>query len=56
MVPQLLYGFIAKGHLPQVLRQSCLSANDKSYNDMISGDVNRYPGIYLTPNSPENLS
>ena len=32
---QFLSGFLAKGHLPRVLRQSHLSANDNSDNEMI---------------------
>ena len=32
---------------PRVSRQSRLSVSDKGDNDMISGAVNRSPGIYL---------
>ena len=35
---QLLFGFLAKGHLFRVLDQSCLSA--------VNGAVHRSPGIY----------
>ena len=31
---QLLFGFLAKGHMPQVSRQSRLSANDKDDNKL----------------------
>ena len=48
---QLLSGFLAKGHLLQVSRQS---ANDKGDNEMILGTVHRCPGICLT--GEENLS
>ena len=34
---QLLPGFLAKSYLPQVSRQSRLSANDKGDNEMIPG-------------------
>jgi hypothetical protein len=44
---QLLSGFLAKGHLHRVSRQSCLSANDKADDVMITGAVHR-PSIYLT--------
>ena len=43
---QLLSEFLAKDHLPLVLRQSRLSANDKGDNEMIPGIVYRSPGIY----------
>ena len=39
--------FLAKENLPRVLRQSCLSANDKGDNEMKLGAVHR-SGIYLT--------
>ena len=45
---QLLSGFLAKGHLPRLSRQSRLSANDNCDNQMIPGDVHRSPGICLT--------
>ena len=50
---QLLSGFLAKGPLPRVPRQSSLSANDKADNGLISGIFHRSPGIYLT--AKENL-
>ena len=49
MVPLAPSGFLAKSHLPCVLRQSRLSANDKGDDEMIQGIVHRYPCIYLTP-------
>jgi hypothetical protein len=45
---QLLSRFLVKSHLPQVLHQSRLSANDKGDNEMIPGAVHRSPSIYLT--------
>ena len=45
---QFLFVFLTKGHLSVVSRQSYLSANDKGDNEMISRDVHRYIGIYLT--------
>jgi hypothetical protein len=45
---QLLSWFPGKSHLPRVSHQSRLSANDKGYNEMISEDVHRTPGICLT--------
>ena len=47
-VPQLLSESLSKDNLPRESRQSCLSANDKSNNEMIPGDVHRFPGICLT--------
>ena len=41
---QLLYGFLAKGHLPQ----SRLLANDKGDNEMVLRAVLRFLSIYLT--------
>ena len=38
-------GFLANFYLPHVSRQS---ANNKSDNEMKSGTVYRFPGIYLT--------
>ena len=43
---QLLFGFLAKAHFPQVSHQSCLPANDKGDNAMILWVVHRFPGIY----------
>ena len=37
-----------KGHLPPVSRQSSLSTNRKSDNEMIPEAVHISPGIYLT--------
>ena len=56
--PQLLSGFLAKGHLQRVSRQSHLSANDKGDIEAIPGNVHKSPGIYLTTEkkSPEKLS
>ena len=45
---QLLSGFLAKGHLPRVSRQSRLSVNDKCDNEMIQEAVHRSLGICLT--------
>ena len=45
---QLLSRFLANGQLPRVSRQSRISANDKSDNEMIPRAVQRSPGIYLT--------
>ena len=50
---QLLSGFLAKGHLPQVSRQSFLLTYDKS-DEMIPGAIHGSPGIYLT--AEESLS
>ena len=44
---QLLPEFLAEGSLPQVPRQSRLSANDKGYIEMTLGAVIRYTGICL---------
>ena len=44
---QLLSGFLAKGLLPRISRQSRLSTNDKSDNEMIPGAEHRSPAIYL---------
>jgi hypothetical protein len=46
---QLLSAFLAKGYLPQVPRQSHLSANNKGDTEIIPGAVHRSPGSYLTP-------
>ena len=49
--------FLANGPLPQMSRQSRLSTNDKGDNEMISGVVHKFSGIYLTAEeTPENLS
>ena len=45
---QLLPGFLTKGHLPRVLRQSRRSVMIKGDNEMILGAVYRSPGICLT--------
>ena len=54
---QLLSGFLAKGHLPRVSRQSRLSANDKNDNEKTLGTVHRFRGICLTagenPGNPQ---
>ena len=47
---QLLFGFLAKGHLSQVPRQSRISANNKGDNEIIQGTVQKSPGIYLAAN------
>ena len=47
-VHALLSEFLTNGHLPQVSCQSCLSAKDKSNNEMKQGAMHRSPGIYLT--------
>ena len=44
---QLLSGFLTRGYLPRVLRQSHLSAKDKSDGEIIPGTVHRPPDIYL---------
>ena len=44
---QLLSGFLVKGHLLRVSRQSHLSVNNVG-NEMIPGAVHRSPGIYVT--------
>ena len=49
---QLLSGILAKGHLPRVLCQSRLSANDKGDNEITPGAVQR-SGVYFT--AEENL-
>jgi hypothetical protein len=53
----LLSGFISRGHLPWVSRQSRLSANDGD-NEMVPRPVHRSPEICLTDeeNPPEILS
>ena len=40
---KLLYGYLAKGHLPRVSRLSHLSANVEGDNRMIPGVVQRSP-------------
>jgi hypothetical protein len=53
----LLSGSQAKGHLPQVSRQSLLSANDKSDNGMMQGlctDLLTF--VLRLRKAPENLS
>ena len=50
LVFQCHHGFLADGHLPQV---SCESVN-KCDNEVILGDVLRYPCIYIM--TEENLS
>ena len=42
---QHLSGFLSKGDLPRVSRQSRLSSSDKVYNEMKQGTVNRSHGI-----------
>ena len=42
-----LSGFIVKGRLPQVSRQSRLSANSMGDNEMIPGAAYRPPDIFL---------
>ena len=44
---QLLFGFLAKGHLPRTPRQTHLSTNHKGDNEMILGAVHISLGIYL---------
>ena len=54
---QVMSRFLANGPLPQMSRQSRLSTNDKGDNEMISGVVHKFSGIYLTAEeTPENLS
>ena len=43
----LLFGFLARGHFPQMPQESRLSANDKDDNEMIPEAVYRSPGIYI---------
>jgi hypothetical protein len=45
-MPPAPSGFLAKGHLPRMTRQSLLSANDKG-DVMIQETLHRSPGIYL---------
>jgi hypothetical protein len=45
---QLLSGFLANDHLPQLSRQSRLSAKGKNDNEVKQGEVHRSPSIYLT--------
>ena len=45
---QLLFGFLAKGHLLRESHRSCLSADDMGDNEMIAGAVYRSPYICLT--------
>ena len=40
-------GFLANGNLPQLSRQSRLSANDKDDSEMIPGAVPKSQGIFL---------
>ena len=47
-VPLAPVWVLAKGRLPRVSYQSCLSPNDKGDTEMILGNVNRSPAIYLT--------
>ena len=49
---QLLYGFLANGHIPRVSLLSNLSANDRADNEMKPGNLHRSPGIFL--NAEEN--
>ena len=44
---QLLSGFLVKGPLTRVPRQSHLSTNDKGDNEMIPGSEHRSPSIHL---------
>ena len=44
---QFLSGFLVKGHMPQVSRHSCLSANNMDDNEMIPRAAHRSPGIPL---------
>ena len=54
---QLLSGFLVKGHLSRVSRQSRSVANNKCDNEMILGTVDTSPGICLTaeenPSNPQ---
>ena len=45
---QVLSGFPANDRLSQILWQSCLSANGKCDNEIITWAVHRSPGIDLT--------
>ena len=49
---QLLSGFLTKGHLPRVSRQSRLSANDKGDDEKIPGAV--YRSTDICPTAEEN--
>ena len=54
-VPPASVQLILKDHFPRVSRQSCLSANYKSDNEMIPGAAHGSPGIYLrTEENSEN--
>ena len=53
---QLLSGFLAKGDLPRVSRQSSLSEENGDY-EVKQGSLNRSPAIYLTAEeNPGKLS
>ena len=53
---QLLSGILAKGHLPQMLRQSRLSANDKGDNEVKPEPVHWSPSICITAEKPPGKS
>ena len=54
---QLMYGFLAKGHLSRVSRKSRLQANDKGDNEMIPGLCTDFLEFTLQlRKTPENLS
>jgi hypothetical protein len=54
---QLLSGFLAKGYLPRVSRQSRLLINDKGENEMIPGLCTGLLAFMLQMRkTPENLS
>ena len=48
VVPSAPVRISSQWPLPRVSRQSRLTANEDSDNDMIPGAVHRYPGIFLT--------
>ena len=52
---QLLFGFLANGHLPRVSSQSRLSANDFGDNKVKPEGVNRSPGIYIPAKVEDRL-
>ena len=45
---QLLSGFLVKGHMPRVSRQSHLSISDESFNEVVPGALHISLGICLT--------
>ena len=54
---QLLFRFLANGHLSWVSCQSCRSAGDKGDNEVIQEAMHRSPGIYLMAvENPRELS